>query len=153
MKKILLLLLVLDTFIYAEFVKATNVVTDTVRNLQWQDNEVSSSITTALWEDAIDICEALDVNDEEDWRLPNIRELQSLVDKTRIAPAISTVFLGTGQSIVYWSSSTYIKTKTKAWTVEFARGSTGFISKIDDDDNNDNNDNYKRNIRCVRDYN
>jgi hypothetical protein len=143
MKKILLLLLTLHTFIYADLVKATNVVTDTVRNLQWQDNEVSGSITAALWEDAIDICEALAVNDEEDWRLPNIRELQSLIDKTRIAPALSTVFFGTGQTIAYWSSSTYIKSKVKAWTVEFGGGIASFSNKSTN----------VRNVRCVRDYN
>ena len=67
-----------------------------------------------------------------DWRIPNIRELHSLVDFGRVAPALPDghPFLNV-QELVYWSSSTLAATpstpsyvtahSTDAWVVSFCR--------------------------------
>ena len=67
------------------------------------------------------------------WRLPNVKELQSLIDYVYVAPALSNTagnghwgvdggpFLGV-QSAAYWSSSTYMGSLAYAWYVTLDNG-------------------------------
>jgi hypothetical protein len=62
---------------------------------------------------------------EEGWRVPNIRELRSIVEECRTSPAINrVVFPETHPTSVFWSSSTVLATPTKAWHVFFESGTT-----------------------------
>ena len=69
MKKIFFIIVMINTIIYADFVKSNGVVTDSTTALQWQDNEV----VFRSWDESIDYCEALSLNGHNDWRLPNVR--------------------------------------------------------------------------------
>jgi len=56
------------------------------------------------------------------WRLPNVKELSSLVDKSRVSPSIDmTAFPGT-PSNYFWSSSPYAGNASYAWFVYFYYG-------------------------------
>jgi hypothetical protein len=56
------------------------------------------------------------------WRLPNVKELFSIVNKAFMYPAIdSTAFPGT-QSSWYWSSTPYARSSSSAWSVNFYNG-------------------------------
>lgn len=63
-----------------------------------------------------------------DWRIPNIRELQSIVDFGRDNPAIGPIF-GPTNAYIYWSSTTQADSPTVAWTVHFETGHTFNIVK------------------------
>ncbi|NIO68243.1 MAG: DUF1566 domain-containing protein, partial [Anaerolineae bacterium] len=53
-------------------------------------------------------CGLGDGSSEGDWRLPNVRELQSLIDYGRQTPALPSGHPFTGvQSSLYWSSTTH----------------------------------------------
>lgn len=95
-------------------------VTDSGTLLIWQQGE-SSAMT---WEAALVYCEGLIVAAQTDWRLPNIKELSSLVDNTRINPAINTAMFPNANSWSYWSSTTYANDASKAWQIEFYSGSS-----------------------------
>ena len=56
-----------------------------------------------------------------DWRLPNRRELESLVDAGRNSPAINPIFSNTKLGY-YWSSTLQNSNPTGAWVVDFAAG-------------------------------
>ena len=59
------------------------------------------------------------------WRLPNVKELSSIVDKNSINPAIdSTTFPATPASI-FWSSSPFVGAPSSAWVVDFGVGVVG----------------------------
>jgi hypothetical protein len=64
-----------------------------------------------------------------DWRLPNINELQTLADYGTFNPAVSAAFNGGDsftQSSVYWSSTTNNAGNTSfAWVVGFNEGRVG----------------------------
>jgi len=82
------------------------IVTDLKTNLFWQDDyrDNNNSVKKASFSDALNYCEALTLGNREDWRLPNITELYSLVDKTKQYPSTDAIF----QKIVasyYWSST------------------------------------------------
>ena len=63
------------------------------------------------------------------WRLPNIKELSSIVDKSRSNPAIdATAFPATPASF-FWSSSPYVGNPANAWVVDFYDGYVNGISR------------------------
>ncbi|MDF3071722.1 MAG: hypothetical protein K0R38_7323 [Polyangiaceae bacterium] len=81
----------------------TGVVTDTMTRLTWQASELTA--TPRTWVEALEYCESLSLAGENDWRLPSIKELATLVDETATAsPAIAASF-GAGAEQKYWSSS------------------------------------------------
>lgn len=56
------------------------------------------------------------------WRLPNINELKSIVDRSQMNPAMDTSILSIGGGDYFWSSSTVASNAAAAWTVNFFYG-------------------------------
>jgi uncharacterized repeat protein (TIGR01451 family) len=57
-----------------------------------------------------------------DWRLPNIAELQTIVERDNYYPAINTELFPNTPSDVFWSSSPYVGSASYAWFVYFSYG-------------------------------
>ena len=74
------------------------------------------------WEDAIDFAEALEFAGYDDWYLPEIKELETIVDYGRSNPAIDPTYFPASQSDRYWSSTTYVDDTSLAWFVNFYDG-------------------------------
>ena len=116
-------------------------VTDKRTGLVWKQKN-DGKIRT--WSEAIDYCNGLPPTNQNFWRLPNIKELQSIIDHSRINPAIDPIFPGTQKS-AYWSSTSYANdgdigpTNFEAWIVKFHEDYVWFDNK--------RNGNY---VRCVR---
>ncbi len=99
--------------------------TDNQTGLMWvkAGNSAGCNNGVALtWEAALNFCEGLTYAGYSDWRLPNRRELMSIVDYTRISPTINTTFFPNTQSNWYWTSTTYKATTSFAWNVFFYDG-------------------------------
>ncbi|MDQ7085783.1 MAG: DUF1566 domain-containing protein [Sulfurovum sp.] len=125
MKYIILIFIGLSSLSVAEFTKSSNVVTDDITGLQWQDDTVGN---TSNWEDGITLCEGLGLNSLSGWRLPNKVELLTLVDDTKSNSSISDVFENT-QASTYWSASSYSNLPRDAWGINFGNGATERSSK------------------------
>lgn len=132
----ILLILIGFSVLNADFIKTGDIVKDTVSKLEWQDDAISTALT---WTAAIGHCENLTLGGYSDWRLPNINELKSIVDRSKDSPAIVNGFVNTG-STYYWSSTTNEGSRDYAWIVEFNSGSVYHNSK--------DSNSY---VRCVRD--
>ncbi|WP_303852643.1 putative Ig domain-containing protein [Seleniivibrio woodruffii] len=78
------------------------VVSDKRTGLMWQDDASNSNL---LWADALTYCENSELGGYSDWRLPNRRDLLSIMERDYVAPAMSPVF--TRQQFYVWSSSSY----------------------------------------------
>jgi hypothetical protein len=126
-------------------------VSDVTTNLMWQQCSsglsgagcTAGSAATYVWDGAsgaIAYCEALSLGGYTDWRLPKVKELQSIVDATIASGAtINTAAFPNTQTSRYWSSTTFSPSTTNALLVNFSDGSTS-------------ND-FKTNgyvVRCVR---
>jgi len=82
----------------------TNCVTDNLTGLVWARNANMGG--AMAWSNAIVYCEALNYGGQTDWRLPNVRELLSLIDYGCYNPALPSGHPFTGvRSSIYWSSS------------------------------------------------
>jgi len=134
--KTILLIIGLSSFLSAEFTKVSNVVTDSKTGLVWQDDAVGSQMS---WQSALDYCETLSLDNYENWRLPNVNELKSIVEKSKNNPAIVDDFMNTSSS-VYWSSTPVLDTEYFAWGMYFKDGYYDWYRK---------DANYY--VRCVRD--
>ncbi len=94
-------------------------VTDNDTGLMWMKD---GAPIIMLWQPALAYCEGLDLAGHSDWYLPNVKELQTLVDHSRTSPAIDTdYFVSSGSA--YWSSSTSAQDPSTAWYVNFYHGS------------------------------
>ena len=108
-----------------------NIVIDRKTGLQWQDND-GTKVIKRNWRDAITHCENLEL-DGNNWRLPNIRELNSIVDETRSNPAIYNAFKNI-ENRKYWSSTSTVEFNNfdNAWFVHFSDGDSRWRFKDTD---------------------
>jgi hypothetical protein len=107
-------------------------MTDSLTGLTWLKDagclgsDVWSRALTAVNELASGICGLTDHSAAGDWRLPNINELESLIDTSAANPAISAAnpFANVSGGI-YWSSTSYYGGaggSDKAWTLRLSDG-------------------------------
>lgn len=94
-------------------------VSDTATGLMWQKADDGNSRD---WKEALEYAENLELAGYSDWRLPNSKELQSIVDYSRSpqttqSPAIDPVFFTTeikdpdgnmGQYPYFWTGTTHL---------------------------------------------
>jgi len=100
--------------------KGDDTVTDSDTGLMWQKEDDG---VTRTWESAITYCEGLSLGGYTDWRLPNIKELESITDDAKNSPAIDSTYFTNTNSSDYWSSPTTAESTSSAWHVNFYSGS------------------------------
>ncbi|MBN1654052.1 MAG: DUF1566 domain-containing protein [Deltaproteobacteria bacterium] len=116
------------------FTKKDLVVLDDASSLMWQACSAGQTVTNCSgnalqfsWQDANDYCDTLnDYAGYNDWRLPNVRELLSLIDYTKVDPAVDLIAFPETQSGYYWSSTPIEGYPDHAWYVDFLYGHTKF---------------------------
>ena len=101
-------------------------ISDAATGLMWVKDPIAAPgapfNATMNWADAITNCEGLDFAEHTDWRLPNAKELQSIVDYGTSRPAIDGTYFPNTQSDIYWSSTTDAGSSGYAWYVYFSYG-------------------------------
>lgn len=110
--------------------------TDNLTNLIWQKTPYTDTLT---WEQALTYADTLSLTGSSDWRLPNIKELQSINDETLINPSLNTNFFSVTSAKKYWSSTTLPNQTTKAWYLDTQFGITTYDFKA-----------LKHNLICVK---
>ena len=143
------------------FIEMAGAVKDKLTALEWlQDANCAATIDfdpdstgdgSMTWQNALDFVEALNNGDvncgqnnktQKPWRLPNIKELQSLIHYGFIAPALSNT-AGTDHAVegdpftnlqldFYWSSTTVQWAPGSAFILRFVRGFIDGESKEND---------------------
>jgi hypothetical protein len=94
-------------------------VTDNCTGLLWEQSVNPQALT---WPRAIDYCEALTVAGHSDWRLPNIRELASIIDYGTFYPAMNTAFQFPDYAWDSWSGTSGATDSATAWYITFGEG-------------------------------
>ncbi len=122
-------------------------ITDNLTGLIWLQN--ADCFGNRSWFQALNdantlasgACGLTDGSQAGDWRLPNVRELHSLIHYGFFTPAVSNAdgdakwttngdaFNDLQSSSVYWSSTTVADSPDSAWSVGFGVGSVDFGSK------------------------
>lgn len=113
-------------------------VMDTTTKLTWQR---AVRDTKYNWQGAKDYCKALPLSGGG-WRLPMLRELESIVDFSQLGPCTDTTAFPKTPTAYFWSTTVYkspYKSEFYAWVVGFYYGYSNFV---------DISETYR--VRCVR---
>jgi len=118
-------------------------ITDLNTGLMWEKKSDDGSITdwnnSYNWDDAFAVHVATlnsggGFGGHTDWRVPNVKEMQSIVNYEKSMPAVSPAFnnnctpgctvltCSCTASFFYWSSTTYESLPNGAWVVDFGYG-------------------------------
>lgn len=114
---------------------AKEVVIDTARDLMWQD-DMWAAATEKSFEEAKTYCRGLHFAGYQDWKLPDLATLKSIVRADNYPRAIVKEFQNVA-SDYYWSSSAY--NELYAWMVLFIYEDAVYYHKRE-----------KTFVRCVR---
>jgi len=115
-----------------------------LNNRCWWDDTVSCTTDDDCAAAGAPICGYVGFRD---WRVPNVKELMSIVNYENVAPAVDTVFNDHSADLNdcetgclncsctaandYWSSTTYAYSQDLAWGVGFSSGSVSAAGKYD----------------------
>lgn len=108
---------------------ANGSISDNNTGLIWQkcgmgannDASCSGSLTGGGESVGLSYCEGLTLAGRSDWRLPNVRELQSVIDYSSIPTINATYFPGTGSN-PFITSTTFTEAHTNNYYISFADG-------------------------------
>jgi len=93
-----------EPLVFGDYVDNTDgTVIDRATGLTWQKGESS----LLHWDQALDYCEGLILAGAADWRLPNLREMETILDDSRSMPSLNTNFFSGPYGYIYWTSTTY----------------------------------------------
>lgn len=105
-------------------------VTDTLTGLVWRrcsegqswtGSNCAGSAASFTWSEALDRARA-EASGGVPWRLPNAKELSSLVDDSRADPAIDTSLFPGTPSYQFWTSTHLAGNTSYGWVVYFYYG-------------------------------
>jgi len=130
----LLFISLLFSFTFAE----TSMVKDPKTKLLWEDTPHVKE-TKLTQPKAEKYCNTLKLGGFEDWRLPSIRELLTIVDYKRTEPALPKAFSYIEEESFYWTYTVVADESDAFWGVNFKRGASSKASEY-----------YDRYVRCVR---
>lgn len=108
---------------------ADGTVTDNLTGLMWTKN---ANIWGGLvWNTAVNNCQGYSLAGYSDWRLPNLREMGTLIDYREYNPALPSGHPFTGvQWWYYWSSTTFADDTAYAWIVYLGAGGGNVDNKV-----------------------
>ena len=116
-------------------------VSDTKTGLTWKKcSEGQSGVdcrtgtaTTYTWQGALQQAQSVNNNGGfagyKNWRLPSIKELNSIVEEQCSEPSINLAVFPESPSDWYWSSSPYANDSSLAWGVFFSFGGSNYYVK------------------------
>ena len=114
-------------------------ITDKLTKLTWAQDAnapgpvVCTTGVTMTWQDALDYVACLNTNSYlgfSDWRLPNRKEIRSLIDYSQTTPALPPGHpFSNVQLTIYWISTTYAEKNSSAWEINMNTGSIFFQTK------------------------
>ncbi len=100
---------------------------DTVRELKthltWQRAVAANQVSFTA---AGQLCADLVLGGRDDWRMPSMQELQTIVDDGRARPAIDPVAFPGTPAEDFWTATPWAETPLLAWHVDFATGTAAY---------------------------
>jgi hypothetical protein len=101
-------------------------ITDNYTGLIWEKIQSANLLT---WEEALTYASTLSIAGKSEWRLPNIKELQSLNNTKLFKPSFEKAFFPNVLSGNYWSSTTLQNITAKAWDINVDYGIVSYNDK------------------------
>lgn len=101
-------------------------VTDQITGLTWLNRLQQDTMD---WEQALRLADSSSAAGKTDWRLPNIKEMQSVSDQKLFLPCISKQVLNFTGNRKFWTSTTLSNQSDKAWFLDSRYGICTYEAK------------------------
>lgn len=101
-------------------------VIDNLTGLMWRRQFLPDTLT---WESALTYADTSTHAGFTDWRLPNVKEIQSIADVTRINPCLNTNYFTANPAMKCWASTTLPNKTGSAWYLDTRYGITTYDVK------------------------
>ncbi|MBK6999481.1 MAG: DUF1566 domain-containing protein [Rhodoferax sp.] len=88
----------------------------------WTGSDCSGAATAYTFYQANALTGTVTFANQSDWRMPNNRELQTIVDRSAYSPTIDSAAFPNTPSAYFWSGSSFAQTSNLAWRVYFLNG-------------------------------
>jgi hypothetical protein len=95
----------------------------------WDGATCTETASTYTWQTALQAGADSAFAGKSDWRLPNSKELDSIVERQCYSPAINSTIFPNTPSLDFWSGSPYAGYSGDAWGVSFGYGADGHDGK------------------------
>jgi hypothetical protein len=103
------------------YVVTDETVFDRFTKLTWQ-RVVPDPAVPFTWTTAIAFCGGLNLAHLSGWRLPSVKELDTIIDDSRFEPAIDLTAFPNTPNEPFWTSSPKSGDPSMAWMVNFDHG-------------------------------
>lgn len=156
-----------NVYLENEFVdNEDGTISDLTTGLMWMQDDYGESI---MWEEALAYCENLEYAGHDDWKLPNVKELHSIVDYSGVYPAVNPNYFNNTKkedkdyyTWLWTSTSAHGSSVGSAWYVSFGKavgldgadthgaGAVRERQKYEESVNTEEGDTYVCSLRAVR---
>ncbi|ADU64987.1 putative Fimh-like protein [Desulfurispirillum indicum S5] len=89
---------------------------------QWDGTTCTGQAITFTWQQALEYAQAHTHSQYSDWRVPNVKELASLMENACTQPTINTRIFPATPSERYWTSSPAPRRPGASWNIRFLSG-------------------------------
>jgi hypothetical protein len=95
----------------------------------WQDGDCIGQATAHTWQEALELSVGYDLNDSKNWRLPNIKELSVIIERSCTSPSINTAAFPQTPDEDFWTSTPSVLDPQRAWVIGFLNGTSSLRAK------------------------
>lgn len=107
-----------------------DIVTDNTTGLEWQD-DAAAATTQGNESASVAYCDGLTLGGHNDWRLPTLKELTTIIDYSISNPPTNAKFHNVAAS-GYWSSTRDAYLTSFAWGIDFNTNGENFLTDAAD---------------------
>lgn len=118
-------------------------VTDNLTGIMWMRCSIGQSWDTnnqtciggveqLTWQQALKAASQYQYAGFNDWQLPNVKELSTIVDRQCVDAAINQTLFPATLAQNYWTSTSGVGSASQAWAIAFYSGKTNLRSKTSD---------------------
>lgn len=95
----------------------------------WDGTTCSGSASTHTWANALQAATSNRFAGQGDWRLPNIKEVLSIVERSCYSPAINATLFPNPPVGYLWSATSYVVLPAYAWAAYFGDGTASTLNR------------------------
>ena len=95
----------------------------------WSNETCSGDASELTWQQALQAAHGYEYAKQLGWRVPNMKELASLTERSCVRPAINELFFPNTSSDDYWTSTPSVIDPKRAWVIAFFNSSNSLKDK------------------------
>lgn len=95
----------------------------------WENETCTGDANELTWQQALQAAHGYQYAEQLGWRVPNMKELASLTERSCVRPAINEIFFPHTSSDDYWTSTPSVVDPERAWVIAFFNSSNALKDK------------------------